>query len=101
LITGRDEKATSMVTRGWLRRQGLSMVTLSFEPIMHKVDYLKNNDIPVMFEDRFFESNKIAAHGLQAFVVRRPWNKDYESRVTNPLVQYVESLKDGEYFIYE
>lgn len=99
LITGRNEKFTSMVTRGWLRRNNLSNMILSFAPIMHKIDYIKLHEIPVMFEDRFFEANKIGSFGIQSFVVRRPWNEAYEPRVTNPLVQYVGELKEADYFI--
>jgi uncharacterized HAD superfamily protein len=101
IITGRSQKETAMVTRAWLRKHGLPIEHLTFEPIMYKVDYLKNRDIPVMFEDMFFEANKIASYGLPCFVVRRSYNKQFEPRVTNPLVSFIDSLWDADYFIKE
>jgi uncharacterized HAD superfamily protein len=66
---------------------------------MHKVDYIKKHEISVMFEDRFFEANKIGAFGIRAFIVKRPWNEEYQSRVTNPLVTYIDDFSDANDFI--
>lgn len=101
IITGRAEKETSMVTRSWLRKHGIPTDKLSFEPIMYKLDYLKAREIPVMFEDMFFEANKIASYGIPCFVVKRTYNENYEARATNPLVIFIDSLWDADYFIKE
>lgn len=93
IITGRP-KDTAIVTRGWLRKHQVPHTALTFEPIMHKIDYIKRLEIEVMFEDRFFEANKIGAFGIRSFIVRRPWNVHYESRVTNPLVTFVDALSE-------
>lgn len=98
IITGRP-KDTGIVTRGWLKRNKVSYDSLSFESVMHKVDYLKRLEIPVMFEDMFFEANKIGAFGIRSFIVRRPWNARYEPRVTNPLVTFIDKLSDANNFI--
>lgn len=101
IVTGRDEKTCSIVTRGWLRRQGLVDVHINYSSIMYKVEYLKAKEITIMFEDRFFEANKIGSYGINSFVVRRPWNAQFESRVTNPLVQYVDNLEGADYLIHD
>lgn len=101
IITGRSEKASAIVTKAWLRKNKIPTENLTFEPIMHKVDYIKAQDIPVMFEDMFFEANKIASFGIQSFVIRRHWNSSFESRVTNPLVTFIDDLYDAEYFLKE
>lgn len=101
IITGRDAKATSMVTRTWLRKQGIPTDNLTFEPVMYKLDYLKAREIPVMFEDMFYEANKIASYGVPCYVTRRTYNQQFESRVTNPLVMFINNLWDADYFIKE
>lgn len=101
IITGRSQKETAMVTRAWLRKHGIPIDNLSFEPIMYKLDYLRERNIPVMFEDMFFEANKIAAYGIPCYVVRRKYNSRFESRVTNPLVLFLDSLWDADDFIKE
>jgi uncharacterized HAD superfamily protein len=96
IVTGRDKNQCGMVTLGWLRRYKIPYTSFSFEKPMHKVIYLKNNDIPIMFEDRFYEANKCAAFGIRSFVVRRPWNIDFEDRVTNPLLTFVDNLEEAD-----
>lgn len=100
VVTGRPSKGLAIVTRGWLKRYGVE-AAIAFEPVMHKVDYLKKKEIPVMFEDLFFEANKIGAFGIRSFIVRRPWNKDYEQSITNPLVSFVENLAEANQYIKE
>lgn len=100
-ITARDKNTTALVTRAWLKKHGLPLDNLVFHPVMHKVDYLKANDIPVMFEDLFFEANKIASFGIPCFLVTRPWNENYRNRITNPLVTYIDTLADANDFILE
>lgn len=92
-------KDTITVTRGWLKRYKVPFTQLTFEPIMHKVDYIKRLEIPVTFEDRFYEANKIGAFGIKSFIVRRPWNADFEPRVTNPLVTFIDNLESATEFI--
>lgn len=99
IITGRPQAELALVTRRWLKNKDVPFDHLSFEPLMYKVDYLKKHDISVMFEDMFFEANKIGSYGLTCFVIRRHWNSSYESRVTNPLVSYIDELADANDFI--
>lgn len=101
IITAREKQTTALVTRAWLKKHGLPIENLAFHPVMHKVDYLKARDIPVMFEDLFFEANKIASFGIPCFLVRRKWNAEYADRITNPLVRYIDSLSDANDFIIE
>jgi uncharacterized HAD superfamily protein len=101
IITGRSQKETAMVTRAWLRKHGIPIENLAFEPIMYKLDYLKARDIPVMFEDMFFEANKIASYGIPCYVLRRTYNSQFELRITNPLVKFIDSLWDADGFIKE
>lgn len=101
IITARAQKETAMVTRTWLRKHGIPVENLSFEPIMHKINYIKAKEIAVMFEDMFYEANKIASFGVPCFVVNRPYNATYRDRVTNPLVSFVDSLNEADGFIRE
>lgn len=101
LLTGRPPQALSLVTRGWVKKMGVPHHELSFEQTMHKIDYLIRKEIPVMFEDRFFEANKIGAFGKRSFIVKRPWNVKWEKNITNPLVSYIDRLSDANSFINE
>lgn len=99
IITAREKDTTALVTRAWLKKHGLPIENLTFQPIMHKVDYIKSREISVMFEDLFFEANKIASFGIPCFLVRQPWNVEYAQRLTNPLVMYIDSLSDADEYL--
>ena len=99
IVTSRPQKTLALVTRHWLKNHDVPFDFLSFQPLMHKVDYLKNNDISVMFEDMCFEAKKIGSFGLTCFVLRQEWNARYEARVTNPLVVYIDSMDEADDFI--
>jgi len=101
IITGRSQKETAMVTKAWLRKHGVPSVNLQFSPIMHKINYIKAQNISVMFEDMFYEANKIASFGVPCFVVNRSYNKLFKDRATNPLVSFIDTLNDVDDFIKE
>ena len=94
LVTGRDKDLCGMVTTAWLKRNHVDFHTLAFAPVMHKLVYLKENAIPVIIEDRFFEANRCASFGIRAYVVKRPWNEEYIDRNTNPLLRFVDDLSE-------
>ena len=99
VVTGRSADAAKIVTKKWLERQEVPVRGLHFARIMSKHKVLLQNEIPVMFEDMFFEANKIAAFGIKSFIVRRNHNIAYEQRITNPLVTYVTELMDADDYI--
>lgn len=99
IVTGRDKQKCGLVTLGWLRKHKVPHDKLAFEPVMHKIVYIKDNDIPVIFEDRFYEANRCASFGVRAFVIKRKWNESYVDRVTNPLLTYIDELSQADSFV--
>jgi len=98
LVTGR-EQFTAIATSAWLKKYKVGYDKLQFSRVMKKYEYMLEENIPVIFEDRVFEANKCGSYGLRAFVVRRPYNLEYESRVHNSLVSYVDTLSDADSFL--
>lgn len=99
IVTGRDKEQCGLVTLGWLRKYKVRFHRLTFEPVMHKIVYIKDNDIPVIFEDRFFEANRCASFGVRAFVLRRIWNEQYVDRVTNPLLTFIDDMGEADGYV--
>lgn len=98
LLTGRSS-STGIQTAAWLRRAKVSYSRLEFLKVMKKYEFMLKEEIPVIFEDRFFEANKTASYGMRSFVIRRSYNTEYEGRSFNSLLTYVDSLADGQTFI--
>ena len=97
IVTSRV-KEVSIPTSAWLKRHGVPHHRLQLIPTMKKVDYLKEINAECIIEDFFYEANRCAADGFPAFVVRRPYNKDFEPRVTNPIVYFIDNLAEMEWF---
>ena len=101
IVTGRHKETCGMETLGWLRRYKVPFDKLTFEQVMHKVVYLNNNEIPVLFEDRFFEANKCAAFGIRSYLIKRQWNEKHLDKITNPLLIPIDYLADAENWVMD
>lgn len=98
LITGRN-KNFSIPTVAWLNKNKIARHALEFSNVMKKYEYLLKSNIDIFIEDRFFEADKAASYGIASFVVRRTYNVEYESRIHNSLLRYVDDLSGIDPFI--
>lgn len=98
LLTARSS-STGMQTSAWLKKCNVNYSRLEFLQSMKKYEFMLEKDIPVIFEDRFFEANKCASYGLRSFVVRRSYNVEYEGRSFNSLLSFVDNISDAQDFI--
>jgi len=98
LLTARHADA-AMPTSAWLKKHKVNYSKLEFVRSMKKHETMLKDNIPVIFEDRFFEAQKCASYGMCGFVVRRSYNIEYEGRSFNSLVSFIDKLSDGQDFI--
>jgi len=99
IVTGRKAENVAIPTVAWVKKHGIKHTDLKFWPVMKKYEYMLQNDCQLIIEDRFFEANKAASYGFDSFVVRRPYNVEYEDRVTNPFVRFIDQLSDIDSFV--
>lgn len=93
IITGRPPHS-AIPTAAWLKRYKVPYKELIFHQTMKKYEYMLKVSADFIVEDLFYEANKCAAYGFKSFVVRRPYNIQFEPRKINPLCVFVDSLKD-------
>lgn len=98
LITSRSPEV-SMPTVAWLRRNNVPFHHLEFSSALRKHEHMQKANLEVLFDDLFYEVNKVASFGFVGYVVRAPYNVLFESRVTNPSVRFIDTLADADGFV--
>jgi uncharacterized HAD superfamily protein len=99
IVTSRP-KSLGIVTQAWIKRHKIPVSGIVHVPMLHKWEYMKKVGAEVIFEDLFFEANRAATEGLHAYVVRHPYNKQFEERVTNKThIRFIDSFEEADGFV--